>query len=73
MGQGSMDTITWEAAITEEVTRNDVQCPDLNPEAIFKTHILTKTSYPNTVVIGFEKIKSRKKSFEALVQWLGPY
>ena len=42
-------------------------------EAVFKVHILGRTSCSNTVVVGWQKIQSRKKSFEALVQWLGSY
>ena len=42
-------------------------------EAVFKVHILGRTSCNNTVVVGWQKIQSRKKSFEALVQWLGSY
>merc|ERR1712098_100422 len=63
--QGEMDTIAWEAAITEKVVQSDITLPD--PEAVFKTNLLVKPSYSNTVIVGFEKIQSRKKSFEALV------
>ena len=42
-------------------------------EAVFKVHILGRTSCSNTVVVGWQKVQSRKKSFEALVQWLGPF
>ena len=42
-------------------------------EAVFKVHILGRSSCSNTVVVGWQKVQSRKKSFEALVQWLGPY
>ena len=51
--------------------KGDVKLPE--PEAVFKTHLLTKKSSQNTVLVGLEKIKSRKRSFDALVQWFGPF
>ena len=66
-----MDTIAWETAITEKVVQSDISLPE--PEAVFKTNLLVKPSYSNTVIVGFEKVQSRKKSFEALIQWLPSY
>ena len=45
----------------------------MDPEAVIQVHLLTKAGHPNTVLVGCHKLKSRKKSFESLVQWLGPY
>ena len=69
--QGEMDTVAWETAITEKVAQSDISLPE--PEAVFKTNLLVKPSYSNTVIVGFEKVQSRKKSFEALIQWLPSY
>ena len=40
---------------------------------MFKVHLLTLSSSKNTVLVGMEKLMSRKRSFDALVQWFGPY
>lgn len=69
--KGDMSVVELEAAITEAIIDGDVQLPE--PEAVFKVHLLTLSSSKNTVLIGMEKLKSRKRSFDALVQWFGPY
>ena len=45
-----------------------------DPEVEFKVHLLCKPgSSRHTLLLGFQKIQSRKKSFESFTQWIGSY
>ena len=63
--------VEYEAALTDAVVAGIERLRD--PEIEFKVHLLSKTSFPNSVIVGFEKIQSRKKSFESMIGWIGSY
>ena len=63
--------VEYEAALTDAVVGGIERLRD--PEVEFKVHLLFKASFPNSIIVGFEKIQSRKKSFESMVGWIGSY
>ena len=64
-------TVEVEAAVTEAVTKDSIRLTD--PEAEFRLHFLASSYDKNTLLLGLEKLKSRKKSFESIVSWMKSY
>ena len=64
-------TVEVEAAVTEAVTKDCIRLSD--PEAEFRLHYLASSQDNNTLLLGLEKLKSRKKSFESIVSWMQSY
>ena len=64
-------TVEVEAAVTEAVTKDCIRLSD--PEAEFRLHFLASSYDKNTLLLGLEKLKSRKKSFESIVSWMKSY
>ena len=65
-------TVEMEAAITEAVTKDCIRLAD--PEVEFRLHYLNlRDQHSNSVMVGIEKLKSRKKSFESIVTWMKSY
>ena len=61
-----------EAAITEAVTKDSIRLAD--PEVEFRLHFLVaQEQQSNAVMVGIEKLKSRKKSFDSIVTWFKSY
>ena len=64
-------TVEVEAAVTEAVTKDCIRLSE--PEAEFRLHYLASSYDKNTLLLGLEKLKSRKKSFESIVSWMKSY
>ena len=64
-------TVEVEAAVTEAVTKDCIRLSD--PEAKFRLHYLASSYDKNTLLLGLEKLQSRKKSFESIVSWMKSY
>ena len=64
-------TVEVEAAVTEAVTKDCIRLSD--PEAEFRLHFLASSTDKSTLLLGLEKLKSRKKSFESIVTWMKSY
>ena len=64
-------TVEVEAAVTEAVTKDSIRLSD--PEAEFRLHFLASSYDKNTLLLGLEKLKSRKKSLESIVSWMKSY
>ena len=66
-------TVEVEAAVTEAVTKDCIRLQE--PEAELRLHYLTPRSLDNSlmVIVGLQKLKSRKKSFESIVTWMRSY
>lgn len=66
-------TVEVEAAITEAITKDCIRLAD--PEAEFRLHYLTPRDENNSLLlmVGIQKVQSRKKSFESIVTWLKSY
>ena len=71
MDKTNKTTVEVEAAVTEAVTKDSIRLSD--PEAEFRLHFLSSTYDKNTLLLGLEKLKSRKKSFESIVSWMKSY
>ena len=71
MDKTNKTTVEVEAAVTEAVTKDSIRLSD--PEAEFRLHFLASSYDKNTLLLGLEKLKSRKKSFESIVSWMKSY
>jgi len=68
----NMSTVAWEALLSSKLSEGEFKLPE--PEVVFRVHMLAKVgSESSCVMVGFQKILSRKKAFESLASWLCSY
>lgn len=63
----SMRTVEWEAMLSSKLSEGEFMSTE--PEVAFRVHMLARDE-TGCVMVGFEKVKSRKKAFESLAGWL---
>ena len=63
----NMSTVEWEAMLSSKLSEGEFMSTE--PEVAFRVHMLAKDG-TGCVMVGFEKVLSRKKAFESLAGWL---
>jgi len=68
----NMSTVAWEALISSKLSEGEFKLQE--PEVAFRVHMLAKVgSESGCVMVGFQKVMSRKKAYESLASWLCSY